>query len=74
MSSIEGIVRPFKTPVVAPSRAFQVGVKPAPPLVIIQSGRGGGGRVLNGNFSNSESFYMTQYDNEKSQANWGTVD
>lgn len=70
--TIENIVRPFQTPDSAPSRPFFPGAKAAPPNVIIQAGRKGGGRVLNGSASASASFYMTQYVNEKRDANWGT--
>lgn len=70
--SIESIVRPFQTPDVAPARRFFVAGKAAPQNVILQFGRGGGGRVLHGSSSYSASFYMTQYVNEKEHANWGT--
>lgn len=70
--TIESIVRPFQTPDASPARPFQTGVKAAPPLVILQAGRRGGGRVLNGSSSVSASYYMTQYVNEKREANWGT--
>lgn len=71
--SIESIVRPFQTPDFAPSRPFYTASKAAPPNVILQFGRGGGGRTFNGSESVSASFYMTQYVNEKSDASWGTA-
>jgi hypothetical protein len=65
--SLESIVRPFQTPDNAPARPFFTAGKAAPQNVILQFGRAGGGRVLNGSSSYSASFYMTQYTNEKSQ-------
>jgi hypothetical protein len=73
MSSLEAVVRPFQTPSVAPATPFYTAGSGAPPNVIMQFGRGGGGRVLNGSSSYSATFYMTQYINEKKQANWGTA-
>ncbi len=73
MSSIESIVRPFQTPDSAPPRPFFIAGKAGAPNVILQFGRGGGGKVLNGSASSSASFYMTQYNNEKSSADWGTA-
>lgn len=70
--TIESIVRPFQTPDASPARPFYPGVKAAPPNVILQAGRKGGGRTLNGSASSSASYYMTQYVNEKRDANWGT--
>ena len=70
--SIESIVRPFQTPDVAPARPFFTAGKAAPPNVILQLGRSGGGRTFNGSESYSASFYMTQYVNEKRDATWGT--
>lgn len=71
--SIESIVRPFQTPDVSLSRPIYPSVKAAPPNVILQAGRKGGGRTLNGSGSSSASFYMTQYVNEKQEADWGTA-
>lgn len=71
--SIEAIVRPFQTPNDAPARPYFTAGKGAPPNVNMQFGRGGGGRTFNGSYSYSASFYMTQYINEKSEANWGTA-
>lgn len=70
--SLESIVRPFQTPDIAPARPFFIAGRGAPPNVILQFGRGGGGKVFNGSFSYSASFYMTQYVNEKREADWGT--
>lgn len=70
--SIEAIVRPFQTPDTAPARPYFTAGKAAPQNVIMQFGRGGGGKILNGSASSSASFYCTQYTNEKSQASWGT--
>ncbi|MBR0687355.1 hypothetical protein JQ594_15595 [Bradyrhizobium manausense] len=71
--TIEAIVRPFQTPNSAPARPYLTAGKAAPQNVILQFGRGGGGKVLNGSTSYSASFYMTQYTNEKSDASWGTA-
>lgn len=71
--TIESIVRPFQTPDASPARPFYPGAKAAPPNVIVQAGRRGGGRTLSGSASSSASFYMTQYVNEKADADWGTV-
>jgi hypothetical protein len=71
--SLESIVRPFQTPDSSPARPFFVAGKAGVPNVIMQFGRGGGGRVLNGSLSYSASFYMTQYVNEKSHADFGTA-
>lgn len=71
--TIESIVRPFQSPDVAPPRPYYVAGKAGVPNVILQFGRGGGGRILNGSGSFSASFYMTQYVNEKSDATWGTI-
>lgn len=65
--SIESVVRPFQTPDNSPARPFFTAGKAAPQNVILQFGRAGGGKVLNGSSSYSASFYMTQYSNEKSQ-------
>jgi len=70
--SIEAIVRPFETPDSAPARPYFTAGKAAPQPVRLQFGRGGGGKVFNGSASYSASFYMTQYTNEKSHADWGT--
>jgi hypothetical protein len=66
--SLESIVRPFETPDYSQAKPFFTAGKAAPPNVILQFGRGGGGKVLNGSYSYSASFYMTQYTNEKSQS------
>lgn len=73
MSSLETIVRPFQTADVSPARPFFNAAKAAPQNVILQFGRGGGGKVLTGSASISATYYMTQYVNEKSRASWGTT-
>jgi hypothetical protein len=70
--SMEAIVRPFQTPNVTPSTPYFTPGKAGVPNVILQCGRGGGGRMFSGSLSVSESFYMTQYNSEKKQADWGT--
>jgi hypothetical protein len=72
MSSMEAIVRPFQTPNVTPSTPFFTPGKAGVPNVILQCGRNGGGKMFSGSFSLSESFYCTQYTNEKKQADFGT--
>lgn len=72
MSSLEQIIRPFQNGNVAPPQQyFQAGQVGVPP-VVLRFGRSGQGRVLNGSVSFHESCYMTQYVNEKSEANFGT--
>lgn len=68
--SIEGIVRPFQTPDAAPAKPYFTAGKSAPPMVILQFGRGGGGRVFQGTYSYSQTFYVTQYMNEKNEASF----
>lgn len=66
-NDLETIVRPSETLDYAPARVYyspgQVGV----PNKILQIGRGGGGKVLNGSYSANQTFYMKQYVNEKKQ-------
>lgn len=69
--SLEKIVRPFQQPDFAPARPYYTAGKGAPPNVILQFGRAGGGRTFNGSVSYSRTFYMTQYVNEKADADWG---
>lgn len=71
-TSLEQIIRPFQDGRVSPSQQyFQAGQVGVPPLVL-RFGRGGSGKTLNGSISMSESVYMTQYVNEKSEADFGT--
>lgn len=63
--SIESIVRPFQTPQSAPAKPYQTAGRAAPQNVILQFGRTGGGKVLNGSTSYSATFYVKQYVNEK---------
>jgi hypothetical protein len=65
--SLESIVRPFQTPDNSPNKPFFTAGKAAPQNIILQFGRAGGGRVLNGSSSYTASFYMTVYVNEKRQ-------
>jgi hypothetical protein len=72
VSELEQIIRPFQDGRVAtPQQYFQQGQVGVPP-VVLRFGRSGQGRVLNGSISYSQTFYMTQYVNEKKTANWGT--
>lgn len=71
--TIEAIVRPFRRPDSAPARPYFIAGKAGVPPVYLQFGRGGGGKVFNGSFSSSGSFYMTQYVNEKATADFGTA-
>ncbi len=70
--SIEAVVRPFQTPDVSPTRPYYNAGKAAPQVVRLQFGRGGGGRTFSGSEAYTASFYMTQYVNEKRDADWGT--
>lgn len=71
--SLETIIRPLQTHEVAPPRPYfnagQVGV----PNVILQFGRSGQGKTFSGSFSSRETSYVTQYDNEKKDASFGTA-
>lgn len=72
MSNLEQIIRPFQDGRVSPPQQyFQAGQVGVPP-VVLRFGRGGGGKTLNGSISYSQTYYMTQYTNEKAQANFGT--
>ena len=71
--SMETIVRPFQTPDYAPARSFFTPGKTGAANVILEFGRGGGGRTFSGSYSYSASFYMTQYINEKAEASFGTA-
>jgi len=73
-NSIEAIVRPFQTPDISPSTPFFTPGRAGVPNVILQFGRSGGGKTFNGSVSASSSYYMTQYTNEKSEADWGTAE
>ena len=59
---LEAIVRPFQTPVlgVPLAEANQVGV----PILILTFGRSGKGKVFQGAFNDTITFYMTKYVNE----------
>jgi hypothetical protein len=70
--TIEAIVRPFQTPDVSPSTAYFTPGKAGPVPVLLQFGRGGGGKILNGSFTFDESYYMTQYNNEKKNPSFGS--
>ena len=73
MSDLEQIIRPFQDGRVSvPKQYFQAGQVGVPP-VVLRYGRGGSGKVLNGSISFSQTYYMTQYVNEKRQAGWGTT-
>lgn len=67
-NELESIVRPSQALDYAPAKTFynpgQVGV----PNTRLQIGRGGSGKVLNGSFSATTSYYMTEYVNEQKDA------
>ena len=73
MSDIGSIVRPYAAPDYAPPRQYFSGQQPSATPVIVRAGRGGQGKTMNGSFSSSQSNYMTQYDNEKKTASFGTA-
>jgi hypothetical protein len=64
-SELESIVRPSQLLDYAPAKTSyspgQVGVA----NTRLQIGRGGSGKVLNGSYSATTSYYMTQYVNEQ---------
>lgn len=70
--SLETIIRPFQTNDVSPARPYfnagQVGV----PNVMLRFGRSGQGKTFNGSYSSRLTNYMTQYENEKANATFGT--
>jgi hypothetical protein len=71
VSDLEQIIRPFQNGQVSPPQQyFQAGQVGIPP-VILRFGRGGNGRVLSGSVNFTESYYMTQYDNEQTTATFG---
>jgi hypothetical protein len=71
-NTFEAIVRPFQTPNVSPSTAYFTPGKAGPPPVILQFGRGGGGKIVTSSFSITVTSYMTQYENEKVRSPWGS--
>jgi len=71
--SMENIVRPFQTPDFAPAKPYFTPGKTGATNVILQFGRGGGGKTFSGSSSNSASYYMTQYINEQAEAGFGTA-
>lgn len=64
-SDLEVIVRPSQSLDYAPAKTFfnpgQVGVA----NTRLQIGRGGSGKMLQGSFSATTSYYMTEYVNEQ---------
>lgn len=67
MSELESLVRPFQTERVDPLPYYTPGQQ-TPQLVILQFGRGGGGKIANSSISASASFYCERYENEKRDA------
>lgn len=72
--SIENIVRPFQTPDFAPAKPYFTPGKAGQPNIILQFGRGGGGKTLSGSSNSNATYYMTQYVNEEKDADFGTED
>jgi len=63
--NFESLVRPFESDTVQPQPYYTPGQQTAP-IVVLQFGRGGGGKVLNGSISISISSYCQRYETEKS--------
>ena len=67
-NDLESIVRPNQTLDYAPAKTYynpgQVGV----PNTRLQIGRGGSGKVFNGSYNATTSYYMDQYVNEQKDA------
>lgn len=66
MARLETVVRPFATKDVSPPQRYVAAGQQANPPVLLQWGRGGRGRVFNGSYSLSKSYYCDQHINEKS--------
>jgi len=68
VSDLEQIVRPAQTLDYSPAKTSfnpgQVGV----PNTRLQIGRGGSGKVLQGSYNATASYYMTEYNNEQSDS------
>ena len=64
-NELESIIRPFQTNDITPSQTYyvpgQIGVAP----IYLRIGRGGSGKVLTGNYSYDETFYIEAYETER---------
>lgn len=72
-NDFEAVVRPSTSLDYAPARTYYTPGQNGVPNTLLQFGRNGQGKMFNGSDSASASFYMTQYDNEQKQANFGTA-
>ncbi len=67
-NDLEVIVSPSQALDYAPAKPYYnpglIGI----PNTILRIGRGGSGKILNGSYSYSATFYMKQYINEKKKA------
>jgi len=64
-TEFESLVRPFQNNSVTPAQTYytpaQIGVLP----LVLNIGRGASGKVMNGSYSYSATFYVHKYENEK---------
>lgn len=64
-TEFESLVRPFQDRSTTPAQTYfqpaQIGV----PNVKLNIGRNGSGKVMQGSYSYSATFYVTKYENEK---------
>lgn len=65
MSTFETIVRPFQLPRNSPAARVITDNEQSMPPVLIQIGRDGTGKVFNGSYSLTQTYYMTKYVVEK---------
>jgi len=62
----ESLVRPFQSNDVTPAQTYYMPGEIGVPNVILRIGRSGSGKVLTGNYSYTETHYMTRYRTERS--------
>ncbi len=60
MSRMERLVRPFQTDVITPPRRVLTDYQPAEPepLITLEYGRNGSGKILQGSYSSTVTRYM----------------
>lgn len=64
-TEFESFVRPFQTNNVTPAQTYYMPGEIGVPNVILRIGQSGSGKTLTGNFSYSESIYMSKYETER---------
>lgn len=72
-NDLETIVRPSQTGDYAPAKIYFVPGQIGVPNTHLRIGRSGQGKMFSGSYSLTTSYYMTQYVNEKKQADFGTA-